>query len=313
METPHKILVTGAAGFIGSRLTHRLIKEGFEVGIIKREKSDTWRIKDILGKITTYDADLKDTEKISKVISEFKPDTIFHLATYYAVDHKPQEIPLMIDTNILGTINLLEAAKESKVNLFVNTSSCFVYKESKDKLKETDDLKPLNLYALTKIHAEEACSYYSETYGLNTITFRIFPPYGPADNIRKLIPYIIKTLSDEETLKLTTGLQRWDFIYVEDIIDAYIKLLKVTKLPEKHDIFNIGTGNTASIREIACQIKSITESKIEPEWGAIAHRQNEVWFTCADISKTKRFLNWEPGTHIEQGLKSTVEWFNHQK
>lgn len=311
MENPHKILVTGATGFIGSRLAHRLIKEGFELGIIKREKSDTWRIKDILGKITTYDADLKDTEKISKVISDFKPDIIFHLATYYAVDHKPEEIPLMIDTNILGTINLLEAAKESKVNLFVNTSSCFVYKESKNKLKETDDLKPLNLYALTKIHAEEACSYYSDTYGLNTITFRLFPPFGPADNKRKLIPYIIKTLSGKETLKLTTGLQRWDFIYVEDIIDAYLKLLKVTKLPEKHDIFNIGTGSTTSIREIACQIKSITKSNIEPEWGAIPNRQNEVWFTCADISKTKRFLNWEPKTHIEQGLKYTIEWFNH--
>ena len=116
MENPHKILVTGATGFIGSRLAHRLIKEGFELGIIKREKSDTWRIKDILGKITTYDADLKDTEKISKVISDFKPDIIFHLATYYAVDHKPEEIPLMIEKNILGTINLLEAAKESKVN-----------------------------------------------------------------------------------------------------------------------------------------------------------------------------------------------------
>ena len=93
----------------------------------------------------------------------------------------------MIGTNVLGAVNLLEASKDC-VKLFVNASSCFVYKEKKGLLTETDELRPLNLYAATKLQAEQACSFYAENNGLKTVTLRLFPPYGPADNERKLIP-----------------------------------------------------------------------------------------------------------------------------
>jgi nucleoside-diphosphate-sugar epimerase len=312
MENINKVLITGAAGFIGSRLTQRLIRERFEVGIIKRENSNIWRIKDLLDKIVAYDVDLRDTEEVSKAVSHFRPDVIFHLATYYAVEHKPQEVSLMVDTNVLGTVNLLEASKESMVKLFVNTSSCFVYRESENKLRENGDLKPLNLYALTKLQAEQACSFYAEKYGLKTITFRLFPPYGPADHERRLIPYVIKSLLEGEKLKMTTGKQRWDFVYVDDIVDAYFKLLSVSDLPQKHEIFNIGTGNAVSVREVVSRIKEIIGAGLEPEWGAIPHRKNEVWFICADISKTETFLRWQPKIQImERGLELTVEWYKN--
>lgn len=308
----NKVLITGATGFIGSHLTRRLIKEGFEVGIIKRENSDIWRIRDFLDKIRVYDSDLQDINKIHKAVSNFSPDAIFHLATYYAVEHKPKEVPIMVNTNVLGTINLLEASKESMIDLFVNTSSCFVYKEGKDKLREEDDLNPLNLYALTKIHAEQACSFYAERYRLKTITFRLFPPYGPADHERRLIPYVIKSLLDGKTPKMTTGEQKWDFVYVEDIVDAYFKLLSVSNIPQKHEIFNIGTGNVASVREVVSRIKEIIGSELEPDWGVIPQRKNEVWFTCADISKTKDFLGWKPKIQIlGDGLKLTIEWYKN--
>ena len=308
----NKVLITGATGFIGSHLTQRLIQEGFKVGILKREKSNIWKIKGLLDKIVTYDVDLRDTQEVSKAVSHFRPDVIFHLATYYAVEHKPQEISLMIDTNVLGTVNLLEASKESMVKLFVNTSSCFVYKESENKLREDADLSPLNLYALTKLQAEQACSFYAEKYGLKTITFRLFPPYGPADHERRLIPYVIKSLFEGEKLKLTTGEQRWDFVYVGDIVDVYFKLLSVPDLPQKHETFNIGTGNVVSIREVVSRIKEITDVALEPDWGAIPHRKNEVWFTCADISKAENFLGWQPKIQmLEEGLKLTVEWYKN--
>lgn len=308
----NKVLIIGATGFIGSHLAQRLIREKFEVGIIKREYSSVWRINDLLDKIVTYGVDLRDTQGVSKVVSHFRPDVIFHLATYYAVDHKPQEVPLMVDTNVLGTINLLEASKESMVKLFVNTSSCFVYKESKDKLRENADLSPLNLYALTKIQAEQACTFYAEKYDLRAITFRLFPPYGPADHERRLIPYAIKSLLEGEKPKMTTGKQRWDFVYVDDIVDAYFKVLSVSELPQEHEIFNIGTGNAISIREVVSRIKEIIGIELEPDWGAIPHRGNEVWFTCADISKTRDFLRWQPKTQIMgEGLELTVEWYKN--
>ena len=312
IEDTSRVLITGATGFIGSHLTRKLIREGFEVGIIKRGSSNMWRIKDLLDKVVIYDADLRDTHEVSKALSLFRPEVIFHLAAYYAVEHEPQEVPFMLDTNVLGTVNLLDASKASTVKLFVNTSSGFVYSASKNKLREDEPLVPLNLYALTKIQAEQACSFYTEKYGLRTISFRIFPPYGPADHERRLIPYVIRSLLGGEKVKLTTGKQRWDFVYVEDIVDAYVKLLAVTDLPEKHEIFNIGTGNAVSVRDVGSRLKELIGSDFEPEWGAIPHRKNEVWFLCADINKAQTFLGWQPEVHIlEKGLELTVEWYEN--
>jgi nucleoside-diphosphate-sugar epimerase len=310
-EISKQILITGATGFIGSHLTRWMIQEGFEVGILKRRKSNTWRIKDLLDRIVIYDVDLRDTHEVSKAISHFRPDVIFHLAAYSTVEHKPQEIPLMVDTNVLGTINLLEASKESMVKLFVNTSSFFTYKESENKLRENVDLSPLNLYALTKLQAEQACSFYTEKYGLKTLTFRIFTPYGPADHGSRLIPYVIKSLLIGEKTKVTTGRQKWDFVFVGDTVDAYFKLLSIPDLPEKHEIFNIGSGNAVSVREIVLRIKAILGCELEPDWGAIPHRKNEVWFACADICKAETILGWKPKTQIEEGLKHTVEWYKN--
>jgi len=305
-----KILITGATGFIGSHLTRKLIEEGFEVGIIKRENSDVWRISDLIKNLSIYDANLRDLHKVSETTSNFKPDVIFHLATYYAVEHKSEEVSLMVDTNVLGTINLLEASKKSNVKLFVNTSSCFVYQGNKNKLKESADLNPLNLYALTKMQAEQACSFYTKKYGLRTVTFRLFPPYGPADHERRLIPYAIKTFLEEKKLRLTTGKQRWDFVYVDDIINAYLKLLNKYNLPTTHEILNIGTGNTVSVQEVISRTKEIIGSDIKLEWGVVPHRKNEFWFLCADINKAKDFLKWEPKTQIlQKGLEITVNWY----
>ncbi len=307
-----KVLITGATGFVGSRLTQRLVNEAFEVGIVKRRNSNVWRIKNLLDKIKTYDVDIRDIKCVYGAISHFKPDVIFHLATYYVIDHQPQELPLLIDTNVSGTMNLLEASREFMVKLFVNTSSCFVYKNNKDKLSESMELNPLNLYALTKILAEQTCTFYAEKYDLKIITFRLFPPYGPYDHERRLIPYTITSLIEGKEPKMTTGEQRWDFVYIDDIVNAYLKALSVHKLPIKHEIFNIGTGNAVSIRKIVSRIKEIIGTELEPDWGAIPHRVNELWYTCADTSKAERILKWKPKIQIlTDGLQFTVEWYKN--
>lgn len=305
----NKVLISGSNGFIGSHLTHRLVKEGYTVGIIKRRNSNMWRIKELIDKVSNYELDLKDAKEILKTVVNFKPDIIFHLAAYYAVEHKSEETSPMVETNVLGTLNLLEAAKEAEVKLFVNTSSCFVYEENTQKIREDANLKPLNLYALTKIQAEQACTFYTEKYKFKAVTFRLFPPYGPFDNERRLIPYVIRRFYQRKPLKLTSGMQKWDFTYVDDIVDAYMKLLSVTNLHNGHEIFNIGKGKTACIREVIVQIKKIMGATYEPEWGAIPHRKNEVWFICADISKAKAFLNWRPRKTLEEGIKATVKWY----
>jgi len=313
-----KILVTGATGFIGSHLVHRLLREEHEVGIIKRSISKTWRINDILDQLTVFETDLQDLCKIQDAIETFQPCVVFHLASQYVTEHTPADIKSLYETNVLGTVNLLDSMIDSTVTLFVNTSSCFVYgsgsySDKDQRMSEGDFLNPSNLYALTKVHGEEACSYYAERYGVKCVTLRLFPPYGEWDNERKLIPFVIRKMIEGEELQLTSCKQKWDFTYIDDIIDAYMKILFILEFPEKHEIFNIGTGYAPSMKRVVLMIKDILGSDIKPKFGTIPHRNKEVWYTCADTSAAQKYLNWRPETKLKEGLRKTVNWYKEDK
>jgi nucleoside-diphosphate-sugar epimerase len=304
-----RAFITGAAGFIGSHLTRRLVNEGYEVGIQKRETTDCSRIQDIIGEVKTYNLDIRDGSAVTKTLTEFKPDAIIHLVTYYAVEHQPHEIGVMMDTNVKGTVNLLEASHAAEVPYFINTSTCAVYRESGELLAEIDPLRPQNMYALTKLQAEEACNFYAENYGTGTVTLRLFPPYGPGDHERRLIPYVIRTLAEGRSPNLTTGRQRWDFVYVEDIVDAYMAAIAAFPFARPHEFINIGTGEAPSVREVVETIRDVMGVGVELAWETIPHRKNEVWFNSADRRKATDLLGWRPKVSVREGLKRTLKWF----
>ena len=309
--TIKKIFVTGANGFIGRHLVHRLIAEGYSVGALVRPASASQKTGRIEG-VSYFQGDIRNYEEIKTAFSAFEPDTIIHLATYYAVMHRADEIGVMIDTNVKGTTNLLEAAKESgAVQLFINTSSTQVYEQKKQRLKEEDVIKPQSLYAVTKLYAEEACSYHADAFHLPCVTLRLFPPYGPGDHERRLIPYVIGSILKNTPPNLTTGKQEWDFVYIDDIVNAYLSVLKSYAVKDDHAIFNIGTGEAVSIRSFVEKIRENIGSDIDLSWGSVAHRANEVWYNSADIAKAQTVLHWSPQTGIDEGIKKTVAWFKN--
>ncbi len=308
------VLITGATGFIGSNLTKRLLNSGLHVGIIKRPGSDIIRIKDIMPSLKVYETDASDFAGVLSAVKDFNPDFVFHLAAYYTVKHDSYDIPGMFSTNLMSIINLLESLRiaKTKIKLFVNTSSCFVYKESGAALKEDSPLEPFNLYALTKIQSEEVCSFYSKRFNIRSATFRLFPPYGPGDHERRLVPYIIRKLSNSESPQMTLGMQKWDFIYLDDIVDAYVCLIRKYDFPAMHEVFNIGTGDVLSIRDMYSKIKAILKSDIEADWGRIPYRDAERMCICADISKANKLLGWNPKIKAyNRGLELTVKWFEN--
>lgn len=308
--TIKKIFVTGATGFIGKHLVHRLIAEGYSVGALVRPASTSLKTGRDDG-VSYFYGDIRNYEEIKTAFSAFEPDAVIHLVTYYAIMHRADEIGVMVDTNGKGTINLLEAAKESGVvQLFINTSSTQVYEQKKQRLKEEDTIKPQSLYAVTKLYAEEACSYYADAFHLPCVTLRLFPPYGPGDQERRLIPYVIGSILKNTPPNLTTGKQEWDFVYVDDIVSAYLAVLKSFPFKENHSIFNIGTGQAISVHSVVEKIRDCLSSDMDLHWGSVAHRTNEVWYNSADIAKAQTVLHWTPETGIDAGIKKTVAWFS---
>ncbi|MFA5151885.1 MAG: NAD(P)-dependent oxidoreductase [Clostridia bacterium] len=307
--TIKKIFVTGATGFIGQHLVDRLLLEGYIVGALVRSASPSSKYFRTEG-ISYFPGDIRNYDEIKSAISAFRPDVIIHLVTYYAVMHRADEIGVMIDSNVKGTINLLDAAKENGgVQLFVNTSSCAVYNPKNQHLREDDAIRPQNLYALTKVQAEEACSFYANTFQLPCVTLRVFPPYGPGDHERRLIPYVIDCILKDTPPNLTTGKQEWDFVYVDDIVNAYMAVLKTYPFKDKHPVFNIGTGTPVSIRSVVEKIRGNIGSDIDLPWGSVPHRTNEVWYNSADINKIGAELHWSPAIGLDEGIQRTVAWF----
>jgi len=301
-----RIFITGAAGFIGARLTAALVKDGYDVGILTRKGTDLSRLSGIVDSLTVFPGDVREGDEISRMFGEFKPDMVIHLVTYYAVEHVPQEIGVMLDTNVRGTINLLDAARVHGVRFFLNTSTCAVYEQKDRPLKETDPVSPQNLYAVTKLQAEEACRFYALNYEVPGLTLRLFPPFGPGDHPRRLIPFVITSFLENKSPTLTTGKQQWDFVYVDDIVDAYRAVLDAYPFKTPYDEINIGTGTPVSIRDLVLAAREMTGSEVELSWGAVPHRKNEVWFNSSDNTKAARLLGWAPKVSLAEGLQRTI-------
>lgn len=304
-----RVLVTGAHGFLGSHLTAALLEGGYDVTILRREGSDLRRIRHLADRITPVTADLRDQDQVYSAVRTARPDTILHLAAYYAVEHTPAQISVMADTNVRGTMALLEAARREETPLLVNTSTCTVYREQETPRAETDPVAPQNLYDLTKVQAEEACRFYRNRFGVPVVTLRIFPPYGPGDNERRLIPSLIRHLQRGESPPLTSGSQRWDFVHARDIAAAYLAVLAAPERALSGEVFNVATGDARTVREVVEQVRALVGSATPLRWGAVPHRRNEVWLNSGNAEKIRSMLGWEPRVPLAGGLAETVAWF----
>ncbi|MBI0584497.1 MAG: NAD(P)-dependent oxidoreductase [Methanomassiliicoccus sp.] len=305
-----RILITGSNGFIGSSLVLRLSVVGHQVFAGVRPGGDRSRLMN-MDNITTVECDVEDLSSIDDAIAEARPDKVIHLATRYAVQHQSQDATRIAMANVVGTINLLESIKGHGNIDLINTSSCFVYAPKDAPLVETDPLSPFNFYALTKLQAEEACSYYARQYGTRIVNLRLFPPYGPGDYDRKLIPSFIKAVLSGSAPQLTNGRQKWDYIHIHDVLDAYEKVIEHFDdiVSEKVETYNIGTGQATSVRSIGETILEIMGSNIEPHYGALPERTGELFYLCSDINKVQNKLHWAPRISIHEGLASSIEWY----
>jgi len=306
-----RVLITGGAGFIGANLIRKLLKLNYSVNLILRKSSNLWRIKNILNKVKIYKVDLLDKKQLTKIVVRINPDFIIHLATYSNY-RKQTDAKEMIDINIKGTLNLLLASKDIDYKLFINTGSSSEYGIKNEPMKETDLLEPMSFYAATKASATFLCQIFAKEYQKPIVTLRPFSVFGPYEEKNRFIPTIIKAVIENKSIKLTPGNQRRDFIYVDDIVDIYIKSLSYGK-KLSGQILNMGTGIEYANDEVVKALFKTTNKKVKIEKGAYPKRIWDTSHWIADMSKTKRVLNWKPKFTLGKGLRYTYNWFKDEQ
>jgi nucleoside-diphosphate-sugar epimerase len=308
----HKYLITGGSGFLGSSLARYLVGQGQDVSLILRRESDLWRLKDIQANISIYQCDILDSN-LAEIVKKVHADYIFHFASY-GVFSSQKDIKKIVDINIMGTIYLMNAIKEVGCKLFIHAGSATEYGTKQNPLKEDDVIAPIfNNYAVVKAATTLFVQKEAINNNLPFITMRIFTPYGPYEDKNRLIPYIVRHALHNSPIHLTNPQNVRDFIYIDDLISAYILATKTTVQPG--DIINIGSGAQHTIKEIVNLIMRITSSKSEIIWESkkIQAKAIEPKMWVADITKAKKVLNWKPSCALEKGVSQVIKFFDENK
>jgi UDP-glucuronate 4-epimerase len=315
------ILITGGAGFIGSHLVDLLLSEGeWQVSVvddfndfydpaIKRgnvspyEKNPNYRL---------FEADIRDQTALAKVFSQADFQCIVHLAARAGVRPSLEQPLLYAETNVNGTMNLLELAREHGIKQFVFGSSSSVYGiNAKVPFSEDDPIRqPISPYAATKAAGELLCHTYAHLYGLRSICLRFFTVYGPSQRPDLAIHKFARLISDGKPIPVFgDGTTRRDYTFIDDIIAGVRAAIDYAATD--YEVINLGESRTVELRELV--------SLLEKELGASAKidrqplQPGDVPQTFADITKARRLLGYNPQTQIEEGMHRFVEWFRTQR
>lgn len=300
------VLVTGATGFIGSNLVRSLLQKEASVSIIKRPSSMTWRLKDILTRIKVLEADLRDKHQLELVLKHSNHQIIFHIAACIKRHRSTSVIKENLETNVWGTVNLINCVKEKNIRSFVNTGTCAEYGNNPVPFHETQRENPLSPYAASKVASSHYCQMITKTTGFPIITLRPFLTYGPYQTGEMLIPSVINNCLRSLPIRITKAKQTREFYYISDMIDGFI--LAATNKKAIGEIIDLGTGREYTVKETVEMIARLTGYPLKSKLENLSNRENEVLRSCCRGEKAKKILGWRPKVSLEDGLIKTIEW-----
>lgn len=314
-----KILVTGADGFIGSHLTEELVRCGANVkAFVQYNSFNSWgwldhSPKNIIDNLDVFAGDVRDPHGVREAM--IGCDIVLHLAALIAIPYSYHSPDTYIDTNVKGTLNIVQAARQLNIEKIVHTSTSEVYGTAKFvPITEQHPLQGQSPYSASKIGADQIAMSFYHSFNMPVSIIRPFNTYGPRQSARAVIPTIISQIaSGNEKIKLGALSPTRDFNYVSDTIRGFIAVAESEK--SIGEVINIGSNFEISIGDTVEQIAEIMKCnlKVETEEERMRPEKSEVNRLWADNSKAKELLGWEPlyGGHdgFKRGLKETIEWF----
>ena len=309
-----RILVTGGAGFIGSHLVEKLLAAWHDVEIlddfndfydpqIKRQN-----IANFSGDVVVHDVDLRNNDAVRNLFRSQKFEVIAHLAARAGVRPSIQQPKLYYDTNVAGTLHLLEAAHRTGVERFIFASSSSVYGASK-KIPFSEDqhlTQTLSPYAATKIAGEFLCSTFSHLYQMRAVALRYFTVYGPRQRPDLATHQFTRKIHAGKPIdRFGDGSTRRDYTYIDDIIQGVMAAFEYNG--QLYDLFNLGESETIQLKDLIVAIENALGKKAKIN--QLPEQPGDVPLTCADISKARKLLGYNPTTPLSIGLPKFVEWF----
>jgi len=315
-----QVLVTGSCGFIGSHLVERLVKLGAEVrAFVYYNSFNNWGWIDTLTSavkqsIEIVTGDIRDAHGVRKAVRG--QEIIFHLASLIAIPYSYRSPESYVSTNIMGTLNVLQAClEENNVSKIIHTSTSEVYGTAQYvPIDEKHPLQAQSPYSATKIGADMlAWSFYC-SFGLPVTICRPFNTYGPRQSARAVIPTIIlQILANKPKIRLGSIHPSRDFNYVEDIVNGFVRIAEIPN--SVGEVINIGSNREVSIAQVVEHIKNIMEAEVEVELDAQRVRppKSEVQRLWANNQKACQLLGWKPEYTLDEGLRKTIDWITNNR
>lgn len=313
-----KVLVTGAAGFIGYHLCKRLLQEE-DVELVGLDNLNSYydvelkraRLKDLGAAFNFKKVDLVDFVELKILFEEFRFDRVVHLAAQAGVRYSIENPRVYVDSNVVGSFNLFECARAFPVEHFLYASSSSVYGDQPDAVLSTDlrTDSPVSLYAATKKSCENFAFSYSSLYKIPLTGLRFFTVYGPYGRPDMAYYKFTEAMKSGQTIPVYNhGKMSRDFTYVDDIIEGINRLLPRPSQEEcPHQIFNIGRGRPEALMDMISLLEKYLGLKAQINF--LPHQKGDVFKTHAEIQKLKDYCGYEPKVSLEEGLAKFVEWY----
>lgn len=307
-----KVLVTGAGGFIGSHLVERLVESGAQTRAFVRYTStgslgwlDTSPVRK---EVEFFQGDLRDFGSVERAVDGC--DIVFHLGALIGIPYSYEAPEAYVQTNVVGTLNVLKACLRAGVRRLLSTSTSEVYGTAIfTPITEEHALQGQSPYSASKIGADKLVESFHRSFGLDAVTIRPFNTFGPRQSARAVIPTIIgQMLAGKERIRLGSLAPRRDLNYVSNTVDAYVLAAAAEGI--SGETINFGSNRDVSIGELFSIIRDLTGSAAEPEIdpARVRPEKSEVGLLLADNSKANRLLGWQPEVGLEDGLAKTIEW-----
>ncbi len=303
-----RVLVTGGAGFIGSNLVRRLVRDGAKVTVVVKYHSiiDCPRLCSVWKDIEVVEADLRNLDSVM-TLQDRKFEAIFHLAAYNHVGDSFNHVHESIYSNLISTVNLLEAGLKWRRFIYTSTSEIYGYQKQVP-FKESKSIPfPISPYSIGKFSGELYARMKQHQTDQEIICLRPFNTFGPYQSERAVIPELIIKCIRGEPIKTTEGKQTREFNFVDNIVDGFISASQCKFISD--NIVNIGSGVEIAICDLVRMIHKKTKSKSKLEIGNMDYRPTEIWRMSADNKKAKSSLGWTSKIPFTEGLERTIEWY----